>query len=69
MMKVMNLNMATNKIDITYVTGQTIFDTGQETIYFFYPNGIWDEDKLTLDEAKKKYPDSKYNWILVKDEF
>lgn len=55
------------KIDITYTKVKTVFDKVQEIIYFFYPDGIWDEDKLTFNEAKTKYPKSKYNWILMKD--
>ena len=32
-------------------------------IYYFYPDGIWDEDKLTLEEAEKQYPKDKFIWI------
>lgn len=67
MMKVMSQIMATNKIDIKYTKTHTVFDRGQEIIYFFYPDGVWDENKLTFHEAKTKYPKTKYNWILMKD--
>lgn len=33
------------------------------TLFSFYPNGVWDEDKLTIDEAVVQYPPDKYNWI------
>ena len=42
-MKVMSQIMATNKIDIKYTKTHTVFDRGQEIIYFFYPDGVWDE--------------------------
>lgn len=35
MMKVMSQIMATNKIDIKYTKTHTVFDRGQEIIYFF----------------------------------
>lgn len=45
-------------------------DTGYKEVYLFYPedepyNGNWDEDKLTLSEALKKYPKSEYQWFLM----
>ena len=67
MTTVMSQNMVTNKIDIKYTKVKTVFDKGQEIIYFFYPDGEWDENKLTFHEAKTKYPTTKYNWILMKD--
>lgn len=35
------------------------------TFFQFYPNGKWDEDKLTLPEAIEKYPPHKFNWLKV----
>ena len=35
------------------------------TLYYFYPNGMWDEDKLTREEALINYPPNKYNWIKL----
>ena len=45
------------------------------TLYFFYVRKkidkewcwIWDEDKLLEHEAVKKYPKSKYEWVLYDD--
>jgi hypothetical protein len=36
-------------------------------IYCFYPDGIWDEDKLTKREAEANYPLSQYAWVPLKD--
>lgn len=36
-------------------------------IYFFYPNGIWDEEKYTLEEAQKAYPKDKFIWVKYKN--
>jgi len=43
------------------------------TLYFFYVKKrldselcwIWDEDKLLLEEALKKYPLKRYEWIEI----
>ena len=60
--------MVTNKIDIEYIIGCAEFDDiGKVDIYYFYPDGIWDDYKLIYEEAIKKYPTDKYNWILMKD--
>lgn len=37
-------------------------------VYYFYVDGLWDEDKLLYEEALVKYPPEKYNWKLVEDE-
>lgn len=37
------------------------------TLFQFFPDGVWDEDKLTLNEALKKYPPTKFNWLKIKD--
>lgn len=34
-------------------------------VYYFYIDGVWDEDKLLYDEALAKYPPKEYNWKLV----
>jgi len=36
---------------------------GKVTLFLFYPRGIWDEDKLGLGEALRKYPPELYNRI------
>lgn len=34
-------------------------------VYYFYIDGLWDEDKLLYNEALVKYPPKEYNWELV----
>lgn len=65
MMQVMSHIM---KVNISYIKQESVFsDIGRTDIYFFYPNNIWDDDKLIYEEALKKYPSDKYNWILIQD--
>lgn len=35
-----------------------------DVIYFFYPNGTWDEEKRTLAEAENAYPKTRFAWVL-----
>ena len=37
------------------------------TLFLFYPKGMWDENKLTLQEALVKYPPHEYNWLFFDD--
>ncbi len=37
------------------------------TMFLFYPNGVWDEDKLAIEEALANYPIDKYEWIHIAD--
>lgn len=51
-------------ISINYTSYIAKFsDTGMEEVFCFYPDGTWDEDKLSLSEAEKKYPQDKYCWV------
>lgn len=36
-------------------------------IYCFFPGGIWDEGKLTFEQASAKYPRDKFAWERVYD--
>ena len=59
-----------NKTIGCHVMQAWVADTGYKEVYLFYPedepyNGNWDEDKLTLSEALKKYPKSEYQWFLM----
>jgi hypothetical protein len=36
-------------------------------MFQFFPDGEWDEDKLTLKEALEYYPVDKYEWIFLED--
>lgn len=64
------MSMVKIKIDIQYIIGCGVFDDiGKADIYYFYPDGIWDDDKLIYKEAIKKYPTDKYNWVLIEDEY
>lgn len=51
------------KIDIGFVCYKYKWDNGVGTMFLFYPDGEWDEDKLTIQEAIKQYPPEKYEWI------
>ncbi len=33
------------------------------TMFLFYPGDVWDEDKLTIEEALSHYPIDQYEWI------
>lgn len=37
-----------------------------ETLYYFYPDGVWDDHKRTLDEANAAYPQTQFVWNKVK---
>ncbi len=58
--------MARKQID--YTTYEASSAEGPWQVYLFYPDGVWDEDKLTLGEAEKKYPPRDYKWVDVSDE-
>jgi len=34
-------------------------------MFLFYPDGEWDEDKQTLEEALESYPPEKYEWLHI----
>jgi hypothetical protein len=38
---------------------------GECTLFLFYPNSIWDECELTIQEAVKKYPPQDYKWLHI----
>lgn len=57
-----------NKNRISFIRQNSWFsDIGVTEIYFFYPDGVWDDDKLILSEALDKYPKNKYDWVEVID--
>lgn len=48
-------------IDFTY----TVCSDANNRLYYlflFYPERVWDDEKLTIEEALQKYPTDKYNW-------
>lgn len=54
---------------INYVTYEARFsDIGLDTVYNFYPNGIWDEYKYTYEEAIQAYPLDEFEWIEMEDD-
>ena len=65
-----------NKIPISYtsyitretVTGYNKTTNGYYTLYQFFPYGVWDEHKLTLKEAIKRYPIDQYEWLFFSDD-
>ena len=52
-----------NKIEINFVCYAYTWNEGAGTMFQFFPDGVWDEDKLTIEEALKNYPIGKYEWI------
>ena len=44
------------------------FDEGETTIFLFWPDGEWDENKYMLEEALQEYPVEKFNWVKAKEE-
>jgi len=51
---------------ILFIRQNTWFsDIGDTEIYFFYPDGMWDDDKLILSDALDKYPKDKYDWVEI----
>jgi hypothetical protein len=56
------------KKDVTFICYLCDFTDGQYTIFQFWVDGIWDEDKNTLEEGILKYPLDKWNWMLAEDD-
>lgn len=53
---------------INYVTYEARFsDLGLDTVYIFYPDGVWDEYKYTYGEAIKAYPLDEYEWVEMEE--
>lgn len=54
---------------VDYTVYQTYSTTDQcwWTVYQFYINGEWDEDKSTLEDGLSKYPKATYDWNLISD--
>ena len=51
---------------VHFITYEGIFsDIGITTVYAFFPNGVWDENKLFYEEALKAYPLDEYEWIEI----
>ncbi len=63
----LRLRAVKNKTDINFTCYSCIFDVGNRTLYLFYPDGRWDENKYTLVEALAAYPADKYEWIFFND--
>lgn len=38
-------------------------------VYYFYIDGLWDEDKLLYDEALAKYPSKEFIWEFLTEEW
>lgn len=54
---------------INYVTYEARFsDLGLDTVYIFYPDGVWDEYTYLYSEAVKAYPLDEYEWVKMEDE-
>jgi len=59
---------AKSKIDVRFICYEYKFTEGVSTMFKFFPNGVWDEDKLVIEEALRNYPLDQYNWIHTEDE-
>lgn len=53
---------------IEYRSHMAAGSDGPWRVYLFYPDGVWDEDKKTLEEAQKAYPKSRYQWVKIKSD-
>lgn len=61
---------------IQYEKSLVKFDDCECEIYFFYNKKkldgewcwLWDNDKLTEQEALKKYPKNRYQWEEIKED-
>lgn len=53
--------------DVVFVCYNSWSEKDQKdfTLFLFYPDGVWDEDKLMIKDAVKKYPPKKFNWIFA----
>lgn len=55
------------KKEIEFTCYASRFNEGLTTLFLFYPQGVWDEDKLTLEDALNKYPVEEYEWVYFSD--
>lgn len=56
--------MGTNSLrPIDFICYRYTWDKGVGTMFLFYIDGLWDEDKLSIEEALDKYPIDEYNWL------
>lgn len=56
------------KQSVEFYCYPTTDSSGKYTIFMFYLDGLWDEDKLTLVEAIAKYPPDNYEWFKLGDD-
>lgn len=61
--------MARKQTDITFTCYKYKYNykgiDNVTTLFLFYIDGIWDENKLTIGQAIKWYPPDEYNWIYI----
>ena len=69
-MKRKKVNFVKYQIE-TYEKVKYMIDPIKEPIdiYMFYPNGEWDEWKLTKEEAEEIYPQKEWKWVDVTDKW
>ena len=56
-----------SKIPITFTCYKYNWTEYTGTMFLFYPDGEWDEDKLTIADALVNYPIDTYEWIHIGD--
>lgn len=44
------------------------FTEGGSTVFLFYPDGVWDDWKYSLQEALEKYPPKVYEWTFFEED-
>ena len=48
---------------VTFTCYRYVATEGEFTMFKFWPDGVWDEYKYTMDEALEAYPPSAWSWI------
>jgi hypothetical protein len=56
------------KQDVIFTCYPYQYTEGLSTMFQFWVDGIWDEDKDTLEQGLKKYPADRWNWVLMQEE-
>jgi len=55
------------KREVGFICYKYQWSEGVGTMFQFFPDGEWDEDKLTLKEALEYYPIDEYEWVFLED--
>lgn len=58
-----NLQKSSKKKFVDFTCYRYDYNSGVCTLFLFYEDGVWNEDKLTVSEALHRYPPNEYEWI------